>query len=432
MKWKSHSSMKESGHQWIGPIPTHWEIQRIGKFFSERREKVSDRDFPPLSVTKNGVVPQLEHAAKSDDGDNRKRVAIGDFVINGRSDRKGSSGVSNLDGSVSLINLVLKPKGIAPAFIHYLFRSDPFKEEFYRWGNGIVADLWSTGFSEMKVIQMPVPPAMEQDLIASYLDHEIPKIEALINEQRNLIERLREKRLAVIHNAVTKGLSPGCRMRESGKDWIGSVPAHWDVLKIKYVAKINSGHTPSRQNPSWWIPDECTIPWVSLNDTKALAENDFISDTQIKISPLGMQNSSAHLIEAGAVVMNRDGARVGLTAITTVPMCVSQHMIAWVCSPKIQNEFLLYVLYAMNDELYRIAWGSTIPTIGMNDVFQLSTPVPPIEEQRSIISTLRGELKTLDNLILETQASIALLQEHRSALITAVVTGKVDVRKAIS
>ncbi len=188
----------DSGLAWLGAVPKHWSLKRLGHFFSERREKVSDKEFQPLSVTKHGIVPRLETAAKTQDGDNRKRVIAGDFVINSRSDRKGSSGLSELDGSVSLICIVLEPDGVYGRFAHHLLRSEVFQEEFYRNGKGIVADLWSTGFSEMKNIVIPVPSQHEQTQIARFLDHETAKIDALIREQERLIELLQEKRQAVI------------------------------------------------------------------------------------------------------------------------------------------------------------------------------------------------------------------------------------------
>ena len=149
MSFPQYPKYKDSGVEWLGQVPEHWDVKRIGYYFIERREKVSDKDFPALSVTKNGIVPQLDTAAKSDDGDNRKKVLKGDFVINSRSDRKGSSGASELDGSVSLICTVMCPQEqVHTPFVHHLLRSQPFQEEFYRYGKGIVADLWSTNYSE--------------------------------------------------------------------------------------------------------------------------------------------------------------------------------------------------------------------------------------------------------------------------------------------
>src|SRR5690606_31999693 len=190
MTFPSYPSYKKSGISWLGDIPEHWALKRLGHYFKERRERASDTEFEPLSVTKNGIVPRLESAAKTQDGDNRKKVLAGDFVINSRSDRKGSSGLSPLDGSVSLICTVLIPAGLHGPYIHHLFRSELFQEEYYRWGKGIVADLWSTNFSDMKNIVLGVPSEEEQTQIARFLDHETARIDALIAEQQRLIELL--------------------------------------------------------------------------------------------------------------------------------------------------------------------------------------------------------------------------------------------------
>mgnify|MGYP001221493357 CR=1 FL=1 len=160
---KPYEEYKETGGFWLETLPSHWDCEKLGNRFRERRIKVSDKDFVPLSVTKKGIVPQLSTAAKSNDGDNRKLVKSGDFVINSRSDRKGSSGLSELEGSVSLINTVLQPIDIVPKYTHYLLRSFGFIEEFYRNGRGIVADLWTTRFLEMRNINIPIPPKEEQD-----------------------------------------------------------------------------------------------------------------------------------------------------------------------------------------------------------------------------------------------------------------------------
>lgn len=242
MKYSAYPEYKDSGAEWLGEVPEHWEIGRLGKYFNERREKVSDVDYPPLSVTKGGIVPQLETAAKTDAGDNRKRVCVKDFVINSRSDRKGSSGVSELEGSVSLISIVLKPGNINPNFTHHLLRSYPFQEEFYRHGKGIVADLWSTNYSEMRNILIPSPPEPEQTAIANFLDHETQKIDNLIAKQQKLIELLKEKRQAVISHAVTKGINPNVKMKDSGVEWLGEVPENWGECPLKALFNIKHGY----------------------------------------------------------------------------------------------------------------------------------------------------------------------------------------------
>ena len=193
----------DSGVEWIGKIPKHWKLERLGSNFIERREKVSDKDFEPLSVTKNGVVPQLDSAAKSNDGDNRKLVRKGDFVINSRSDRKGSSGLSKLDGSVSLINIVLKPIDINSDFSHILLKSNGFIEEFYRNGHGIVADLWTTRFWDMKSIMLAIPPKDEQIKIVEHIENQTTKIDIAIELQQNYISKLKEYKASLIDSVVT-------------------------------------------------------------------------------------------------------------------------------------------------------------------------------------------------------------------------------------
>ena len=195
--------MKDSGVKWIGMIPEHWKVNKIRSHFKERRVKVSDKDFQALSVAKIGIVPQLEDACKTDNGDNRKQVLKGDFVVNSRSDRKGSCGISPLDGSVSLINIVLRPFNILQEYVHYLFRSHNYIEEFYRNGRGIVADLWTTRYSEMRNIQIPVPPLYEQQEIVTYLDSKVANINQLCQAERSQIEKLKEYKQRLISDVVT-------------------------------------------------------------------------------------------------------------------------------------------------------------------------------------------------------------------------------------
>lgn len=195
--------MKDSGVKWIGMIPKHWKVNKIRSHFKERRVKVSDKDFQALSVAKIGIVPQLEDACKTDNGDNRKQVLKGDFVVNSRSDRKGSCGISPLDGSVSLINIVLRPFNILQEYVHYLFRSHNYIEEFYRNGRGIVADLWTTRYSEMRNIQIPVPPLSEQQEIVTYIEAKVANINQLCQAERSQIEKLKEYKQRLISDVVT-------------------------------------------------------------------------------------------------------------------------------------------------------------------------------------------------------------------------------------
>lgn len=196
--------MKDSGVDWIGKVPAHWDIQCIGTAFEERNEKVNDTDYLPLSVSMGGIVPQMKSVAKTNNNENRKRVAVGDYVINSRSDRRGASGISVYDGSVAVISIVLAPRRtFFGKYLHYLFRSYRFIEEFYRVGRGIVDDLWTTRYSVMKAIEFACPSCKEQENIANYLDEKTIQIDHIISAINIQIEKLKELRKTLVNDVVT-------------------------------------------------------------------------------------------------------------------------------------------------------------------------------------------------------------------------------------
>lgn len=198
-----NAKRKQSGVNWLGEIPEHWEVSKLRRHFIPRMQKVSDKDFAPLSVTKDGILPQLDTACKTDNGENRKLVRKGDYVVNSRSDRKGSGGISPFDGSVSLINIVIYPIDGEQEYYHYLFRCNNFVEEFYRNGRGIVADLWTTRYQEMKNIEIPIPPLSEQRAIVSYIEAKTASINKLIDAYEQQVERVKEYKQRLISDAVT-------------------------------------------------------------------------------------------------------------------------------------------------------------------------------------------------------------------------------------
>ncbi len=232
---------KKTGVKWISEIPIEWNMFRLQKYFSERSEKVDDVTFPPLSVTKSGIVDQLSKVAKSNNGDNRKLVRKNDFVINSRSDRKGSSGIAPRDGSVSEINIVIESRELILQFIQHLLKSYYFKEEFFRNGKGICWDLWTTRWDQLKNIYIPIPPLKQQNLISQYLDSKIKQIDSLIEKLQNKIELLEELRKSIINQSVTKGLDLNIKMKHSGVKWIGEIPQHWKTTHNKRLFTDNFG-----------------------------------------------------------------------------------------------------------------------------------------------------------------------------------------------
>ncbi|WP_292668394.1 restriction endonuclease subunit S [Mesorhizobium sp.] len=431
MSVPAYSRYKASNCDWLGDVPDHWNLRRLGYFFEERRQKVSDKDFPALSVTKNGVMPQLETAAKTDDGDNRKRVALGDFVINSRSDRKGSSGVSPLDGSVSLINTVLKPlDGVEARFAHHLLRSTAFQEEYYRYGKGIVADLWSTNYSEMRAITLALPSFSEQTAIAAFLDRETGKLDALVEEQKRLIELLKEKRQAIISHAVTKGLDPDAPMKDSGVKWLGEVPKHWEVAPLKRFLGVVSGFAFPSSDFSHNSSDTPLLRGVNV----AIGElrwNEVVYWSRREGDGL----DAFELIEGDVVIgMDRpwigEGLRIAHLTEPDLPCLLLQRVAALRPQRQLLAQYLVQLL--CGDAFYHHCvpemTGVSVPHISPSQIGDFVVALPPVHEQDVLVESLSKLKVGTDELIGTTEAAIALLQERRSVLISAAVTGKIDVR----
>lgn len=443
MSLPSYPVYKDSGVSWLGNVPKHWTVNRL-KFaahLNPSKTEISDWDRETL-------VSFLPMEAIGDDGsvrlDLEKTIAElesgytyfrnGDIVVakitpcfeNGKGALLQGLPTGVGFGTTELIVARPRPDYVTGDFLNYVIRSTIFRDrgtaEMYgAGGQKRVPDSFVEDFP------LPLPPIDEQIAITSFLHSEVRKAEALINEQKRLSDLLTEKRQALIFDAVTKGIHRNVSMKASRIEWLGSVPSHWRVMPIRYAAKLESGHTPSRQRPDWWV--DCTIPWFSLADIWQIREAgvDYITDTAEKVSEVGLANSSARLLPAGTVMLSRT-ASVGFSAIMGVDMATTQDFANWVPGAALAPEFLLYVFRAMGGEFERLRMGSTHNTIYMPDIQSLKFALPPIEEQREIVRYIREKCAEADRLIAEGQRAIVLLRERQSALISAAVTGRIDVQ----
>lgn len=413
-----YPAYKDSGAVWLGEIPKHWELTRLGTRFEERRTKVSDKDFPPLSVTKQGILPQLDSAAKSNDGDNRKLVKAGDFVINSRSDRKGSSGIATTDGSVSLINIVIEPKNIYPTFCNYLLKSYAFVEEYYRMGHGIVADLWTTRYDEMKAIILGIPPEGEQKAIAHFLDHKTAQIEKAIGIKEKQIELLKERRQVLIHKAVTRGLNPNAPMKDSGVDWIGEIPAHWIIEKGKWLFEKKS--RPVR-------PQDGVV--TAFRDGQVTLR----SNRREEGYTFAIQEHGYQGIRKGDLVIHAMDAFAGAIGVSDSDGKSSPVYAA--CAPKdgmdLNPHFYAYLLrnLAITGFIESLAKGirERSTDFRFKDFGNLPLSVPPFDEQNEIVGYLDKKLKDIDISVQHIKKLIEKLKEYKATLINSAVTGKVKV-----
>ena len=409
---RRYESYKDSGVEWLGDVPSHWELRRISTYFTERRTKVSDKDYPALSVTKLGVFPQWENVAKTNDGDNRKLARKGDFVINSRSDRKGSSGIAKQDGSVSLINIVLQPKKINSVYSEYLFKSYSFIEEFYRVGHGIVADLWTTRFEDIKNSLIIYPPLSEQQKIAQFLDDKTAKIDQAVALAEKQIALLKEHKQILIQNAVTRGLNPDVPLKDSSVEWIGQVPEHWEVKKLKFVLTLSNKKEESKNSNKRYIGMENIESFTGkINDIPLIAEgiaNSFYKD-EILFGKLRPYLAKSYLADFDGIC--------------------STEFLVYRSTKVLNNRFALniFLSYGFIDAVNASTYGSKMPRANAEFISNMFLAIPPLSEQKQIIDYLDIQTTKIDQAIALKTAHIEKLKEYKSVLINDVVTGKVRV-----
>ncbi len=418
--------MKSSNTEWLGDIPAEWDVAQIGNYYELRNEKVSDYDFEPLSVTMKGIVTQLATAAKSDDHSNRKLVKKGDFVINSRSDRRGSCGISLLDGSVSLINIVMEPRGeMNPQYYNWLFHTEQFADEFYKWGHGIVDDLWTTRWQEMKKILIVAPSPDEQQAIADYLDETCSKIDEIIAEAKASIDEYKELKKSVITNITTHGLRDVSLINSGNMD-IGMIPDTWSICKTLYglAMPITDGPhvTPELLDDGIaFISAEavsCGRGSIDFNHMRGYISEEFYNECCKKYVP---QRDDIYMIKSGATTGTVSIVDTDRKFTIWSPLAVFR-----VNRDRLNPRYLFYFLQSKPyQQQVQLGWTfGTQQNIGMRTLEQLKICLPPLGEQAEIVEYLDNKLPQIDSLITEKESLINDLEAYKKSLIYEVVTGK--------
>lgn len=409
--------MKDSGIEWVGAIPQDWQLSKIGSLYTQRNEKVSDKDYQPLSVTMQGILPQLATAAKTDDGDNRKLVRVGDFAINSRSDRRGSCGISPLDGSVSLINIILTPRtAMHPGYYNWLFHTTLFADEFYKWGHGIVADLWTTRWQEMKSITVPVPEYAEQERIAAFLDAECAEIDAVLEKTRASIEEYKKLKQAVITQAVTKGVRGDRPMKDSGIEWIGDIPAEWDVIRVKQLLKErNERSKEGKEEP------------LSMSQKVGLVPTKFLES----IPNMASSFVGAKLAYVDDLVFNKLKAHLGVFSVSRYDGLVSPDYAVYCSTGKSNLKYLEYIFKTPQciGEFRKKSTGiaAGLMRLYTEGLFSIYLPYPALSEQEEIAEYLNEKCAGIDTLIVKKQQYLTEIENYKKSLIYEYVTGKKEV-----
>ena len=451
-RFKPYPAYKDSGVEWLGEIPAHWEVQRLNTLASVKLSNIDKKSVDGQEAVQlcnytdvyynERITKGLEFMPATATAEQVRRFSLqrGDVLITKDSESWTDIAVAavvaeDLPGVLCGYHLAhIRPGTNSDGgFLSRAFTAVGLRDQFRVAANGITR--FGLGGDAIRMSLFPVPRKQEQRAIAAFLDSETAQIDALVAKKTRLIELLQEQRTALITRAVTKGLpaeaagkaglDANVPMKHSGVEWLGEIPMHWEVERIKWAARMVSGHTPDKKVESYWRGGD--IPWVSLADTGQLREVDYIETTAVMTTSDGIAHSSAHVLPAGTVVFSRD-ATIGLCAITRAGMAVSQHFIGWFCGPRLLPEYLLLVLRSMKQELDQLTMGATVRTIGMPDVKSLATPIPPLPEQKKIVRHVLHRRARLDLLIAKVREAIERLEELRTALIFAAVTGKIDVR----
>ena len=448
MRYAANGSLAEQAATRCDVNNRRWtdiKLRFVASFNPSRIEALeldpaTEVSFVPMNAIGDDGSLQLDETKPiSEIGQGYTFFANGDVVIakitpcfeNG----KGAfvTGLSNgkAFGTTELIVVRPDQRRSVGRFLHWLFTSPDFRSQ-------ATAAMYGAGGQKrvpddfVKDFTICLPTIVEQAEIAAFLNRETAKIDDLIAEQERLIALLEEKRQAVISHAVTKGLDPNANSTSCNQGWLKEIPVHWAYRKLTALARLETGHTPSRQHSEYWAPEDCIIPWFTLADVNILRDGRTLTvfSTSEKISQIGIDNSAARLLPIETVILSRT-ASVGFSGIIDVPMAVSQDFAAWICGPQLRPKYLLFCLRSMYQEFRRLMFGSTHKTIYMPDIQAFRIPLPPIQEQDEIVSFIEGAVGTVDAMLDESWRLIILLKERRAALISAAVTGKIDVRSLV-
>jgi type I restriction enzyme S subunit len=429
MSLKSYPEYKESHQKWLGKVPSHWEVRPSKSVFALRNESEKPGDVHLTPSQTLGVLPQSEYTKITGNkvvlalaGTTMKHVEINDFVIHLRSFQGGVEW-SGYQGKVSPAYTVLKPKdGAVPGFFQYCLKSRGYIETIASLTDQL-RDGQSMRYYDFGKTPLPLPSPSEQHEIVAFLDRETAEIDAFITDQEELIELLSERRTATIARAVTKGLDPNAPMKDSGLAWIGSLPDEWAVKRMSWLFRtISSGTTPPNNKPEYYDGE---VNWVTTGELRELG----ITGTKRTLNEIALADlSSLRIYSPGTLLIAMYGATIGRLGFLEVPATTNQACCAFAEPVETNPRFVFYALLAAREHLLVIADGGGQPNINQDKLRSLRIPAPGLGVQNEIVSYLDCETAEIDAAIADAREAIALSKERRTAVISAVVTGKIDVR----
>lgn len=419
----TYDSYKDSGVKWLGKIPSHWEMCANTTFLQEQKKNVGRRkDLDLLSLTLNGVIFRDKESGEGkmpSSFENYKIVSPNDiiFCLFDIDETPRTVGVAKQTGMITGAYDVFKVNDRALVdYIYYYYLSIDYCKALKPYYTGLRKTIKPTTF---KHIITPIPPLNEQEAIVSYLDKVTADIDKAIEAQQKMIEALNERKQIIITRAVTRGLNPDAPLKDSGIDWLGQIPEHWDLVRTSLVFPyIGSGTTPSSSNQNYYA--DFGTPWLQTGD---LNDNELTTSSRF-ITELALKDCNLRVYPSGSVVIAMYGATIGKTALLRFATTVNQACCVLPISSKCLSKFALYYFQGTKQALIQEANGGGQPNINQQLVRRHKLLLPSLNEQAEIISFIENSLIPINNAKLVCEQTISLLQERKQIIINEVVTGK--------
>ena len=441
MKYSKYPSYKDSGVEWLGEIPEHWIKSKI-KFTSSIFGRIGFRGYTTADIVEEGkgAITLSPSNMKNDKMVYTKLTYLNwdkyyespeiqikeeDVVFVKTGSTLGKVGyIETLPHEMTLNPqlIVFKKRKCHAKYLYYLLNTKLIKAYVDNSNNGGTIPT----MTQESILNYEVPSCeyTEQQTIANYLDIATAKIDTLIEKQTKLIELLREKRQAVISTAVTRGLDNTVAMKNSGVEWLGEIPKHWEVWKMSHAFNtIGSGTTPTSTKESYY---NGYIPWVTTGE---LRENTILRTKKLLTDEAIQDNSSLKLFPINSIIIAMYGATIGRLGVLGIKATTNQACCVMTDSPSIKNPYLYYWLMGYRDEIIKLGYGGGQPNISQDTISSLQVSAPSIKLQEKIINYLDDKTSKIDKLISKSTKAIDLLKEKRTALISSTVTGKIDVRE---
>lgn len=421
-----YSEYKDSGVKWLGEIPSHWEVVRGLAVFSENKNKNTQLENSivlSLSYGKIIVKKDIDSGLVPEEYSSYQIVKPG-FIIVRSTDLQNDKtslriGYVCNEGIITSAYLGLQVKGNNnDKYLYYFLHDWDITKEIYRHGNGLRQSL---SWNDLRDVNVLLPPLSEQDAIVRYLDSATSKIDKAIAMQQKMIDLLDERKQIIIQNAVTKGLDDKVEMKDSGVEWIGMIPKHWEILKLKRCAFIKTGTTPPTNERKYF--EGGRISWFTPGDMN----NMHLEFASKMITQKAIDDKVGRLFPAKTIYFVGIGATVAKVSACDFEASSNQQINAIICNKSLDYRFATYVLKSEQEFIRNMANYVTLPIINQSDTGLIDMIVSPKSEQQAIVAYLDKQMQRFDSAISNCQRQIALLQERKQIIINEVVTGKVKV-----